>query len=239
MMNNELWIDTRLQPECMKHLTDAINNVEGHSKGNYLNSRSSFIKDKDNWFYDNFLKELTEQMFYQDWDNYYKYHIVKKDPPPNFKLESLWVNYQKQHEYFPIHKHYFLYSFVVFIKIPTVGEEQHRLPFRCPFQESTSDFQFVVQDNEINFSLSPEDEGRILFFPASLRHQVYPFYECEEERITISGNIDFYDPNRPKKQQGVESVIGENEAKKHNIKMMENTIKILKEELEKAGEKEE
>ena len=227
----------------MKYLIDVISPTvvgehEQPRERDHLNSRSFVIKDKDNWFYDNFLKELTEQMFYQDWDNYYKYHIVKKDPPPNFKLESLWVNYQKQHEYFPIHKHYFLYSFVVFIKIPTVGEEQHRLPFRCPFQESTSDFQFVVQDNEINFSLSPEDEGRILFFPASLRHQVYPFYECEEERITISGNIDFYDSNRPIKQEVSVSVY---EEKEKILKMLENHVAATKEELKrmkKTSEKE-
>ena len=31
----------------------------------------------------------------------------------------------------------------------------------------------------------------MLFFPSNLHHQVYPFYGTEEERITISGNIDF------------------------------------------------
>ncbi len=219
-------IDTRLQPECMKHLTDAITTVEGlGTQRDYLNSRSSFITDKDNWFYDNSLKELTEQMFYQDWDNYYKYHIVKKEPPPKFELERMWVNYQKQHEYFPIHKHYFLYSFVVFIKIPTVGEEQHALPFRCPFQESTSNFQFVTQDTEINFSLSPEDEGRMLFFPAWLRHQVYPFYGTEEERVTISGNIRLYDPNEQK------IPVDEYEDKEKMLKILENSVQQVKEEL--------
>ena len=61
-----------------------------------------------------------------------------------------------------------------------------------------SNFQFSMPDpffkrtlslTTINFTLSPEDEGRMLFFPAELQHQVYPFYECEEERITVSGNI--------------------------------------------------
>jgi hypothetical protein len=35
----------------------------------------------------------------------------------------------------------------------------------------------------------------MLFFPAWLLHQVYPFYGTEEERITISGNISLVDPN--------------------------------------------
>ena len=31
----------------------------------------------------------------------------------------------------------------------------------------------------------------MLFFPAKLMHSVYPFYECDKERISISGNIRF------------------------------------------------
>ena len=41
----------------------------------------------------------------------------------------------------------------------------------------------------IEISLEPEDEGRMLFFPAWLSHQVFPFYGTDKERITISGNI--------------------------------------------------
>ena len=29
----------------------------------------------------------------------------------------------------------------------------------------------------------------MLFFPAKLHHIVYPYYNCDEDRITISGNI--------------------------------------------------
>ena len=34
-----------------------------------------------------------------------------------------------------------------------------------------------------------KSEGRMLLFPASLMHSVYPFYNCDKERISISGNI--------------------------------------------------
>ena len=39
------------------------------------------------------------------------------------------------------------------------------------------------------YKMSPEMEGTMLFFPSTLNHQVYPFYNCKEERISISGNI--------------------------------------------------
>ena len=41
------------------------------------------------------------------------------------------------------------------------------------------------------YFLNKESEGTILFFPAKLMHIVHPFYNCDKERITISGNIVF------------------------------------------------
>ena len=42
-----------------------------------------------------------------------------------------------------------------------------------------------------SYHLDKEAEGHILFFPAKLMHTVYPFYNCDKERISISGNIIF------------------------------------------------
>ena len=35
----------------------------------------------------------------------------------------------------------------------------------------------------------PSKEGIILFFPSELSHQVFPFYNCDEDRVSISGNL--------------------------------------------------
>ena len=40
-----------------------------------------------------------------------------------------------------------------------------------------------------SYGLSKGDEGNMLFFPSELHHQVYPFYNCDKTRISISGNI--------------------------------------------------
>ena len=108
----------------------------------------------------------------------------------------MWVNYQKQTEFQPLHRHGGQYSFNVFLKIPTHWKEQHALPMSSNSNmPSASDFQFVWTKKNTeecittNFPLSSEDEGVILFFPAHLLHQVFPFYGTEEERITVSGNI--------------------------------------------------
>ena len=39
------------------------------------------------------------------------------------------------------------------------------------------------------YQLSEESNGTILFFPSKLMHGVYPFYNCDDERISVSGNI--------------------------------------------------
>ena len=39
------------------------------------------------------------------------------------------------------------------------------------------------------YLLNSDYEGTMLFFPAALRHCVYPFYNTDEPRISISGNI--------------------------------------------------
>ena len=37
--------------------------------------------------------------------------------------------------------------------------------------------------------MNPDMEGTMLFFPSALLHGVYPFYNCDEDRISVSGNI--------------------------------------------------
>ena len=249
--NKEPWIDTKLSQKEIDFLHKAISEENKEDASNTLAgniSKSEYIEDKDNWFYETTLKKLTEKLFYRDLDVYHKYYIEKEEPLPEFELTILWVNYMKQHEFNPLHSHNggIGYSFVVFMKIPTHWKEQHALPISAKSNSPyASDFAFVRSEknsetcNAINFPLSPEDEGRMLFFPAWLQHMVYPFYGTEEERITISGNIELYDPNRPKMQEGSGDVY---EQKENMLGMMEKNVEFIKEELKemkKAREKEE
>ena len=193
------YMDVRITEEVMTYLWSIINNSSAREPagkelaGNI--SRSFFIQDKDNLFYENILKSLAELMYCKDWNNYYDIHITKVNSFPIFELRELWVNFQKQYEFNPTHQHTAYFSFVIFMKIPTHWKEQHALPWLHDVAEPlASNFQFIVgQPNgqviPIQIPLSPEDEGRMLFFPGWLSHQVFPFYGSEEERVTVSGNI--------------------------------------------------
>ena len=114
----------------------------------------------------------------------------------NFNLEKLWVNFQRQHEFNPMHDHGGIFSFVIWMKIPTSYEEQRQLPIakNSNSDNQISNFGFTYQDilgNTKNYyyNMEKDIEGYLVLFPSKLLHLVNPFYDCEDERITISGNI--------------------------------------------------
>ena len=227
------WIDTRLSAEHMRYLWNVISeenkrkfNVNSRLAGNI--SKSEEIIDENNWFYENVLKKYTEKLFYDDWDNYRRYRIEKEESPPEFEMDRFWVNYQKKHEFNPLHHHHSGgegYSFVIFMKIPTHWKEQHALPISANSNSPcASNFEFVWSEKETCknklFPLSPKDEGRMLFFRARQSHQVFPFYGTEEERITISGNI-VIEQDQEQELQRME----------HIFEQMKQQIKTVKEQI--------
>ena len=138
-------------------------------------------------------------------DLLFKYTILSKSC--HFALDSLWVNYQKKHEFNPLHHHSGLYSFIVFLKIPydlnkelRVFNDTNRMIekgklIKAQANNRTSKLTFVILDRlgDIQEHLIEVDksfEGKMLMFPAKLNHQVYPFYTSNGYRITVSGNIN-------------------------------------------------
>ena len=248
------WTDTRLTAEELDFLVRATeaarrNPINDSVSVNHQSfqaslagniSKSEKLEDKNNWFYETVLKKQIEKLFLSTDNNYYKYHIEKEEPLPEFEMSSFWVNYQKKHEFNPLHNHNGFYSFVVFMNIPTHWEEQHALPFSVHSNAPcASNFVFVYSENEqikkTEFRLSPEDEGRMLFFPATLQHMVHPFYECEEERVTISGNILQKDSKEEKHPVMPETIVLTGdvyEEKENMLKIMENGVELMKKDLE-------
>ena len=116
----------------------------------------------------------------------------------NYKaeLQSLWVNFQYQNEFNPMHDHTGTYSFVIWLKIPTNFKEQSNKSIaknsRSP--DVISNFALQYTDvfgkiRELLFGMDKDREGQILFFPAQINHSVYAFYDEDDARISVSGNI--------------------------------------------------
>jgi len=87
-----------------------------------------------------------------------------------------WINIQKNYQYIPIHTHDGVYSYTCWIDLPpnSLFEFLYPSTVGTPIREE--------------ISLTPEDEGDLIFFPAGLMHTVHPF-EGDNKRISISGNL--------------------------------------------------
>jgi len=185
---------TRLESyiETARRIPETINE---QLMGNISESRN--LVDVDDWFYRAVLTELILQ--YSKFYPSYETHIdLLTEKSTSYCLHSLWVNFQKENEFNALHNHSGIFSFVIWIKIPTDYREQHAKPISAySGSPCASNFEFrytsmLGELSEHSFFLDQKSEGQMLFFPAKLMHTVYPFYNCSEERISIAGNI-YYD----------------------------------------------
>ena len=188
------WIEVVLDDNEIDFLWKSIEN-RGRDEKSYLagNIDSSYqIFDKDNWFYNTTLQRLCV-----DYESSFR-NVGSNLPTANrhpYYLETLWVNYQRQTEFNPTHDHKGVYSFVIWMQIPTDYNEQKENPianninsdhisnFCFDYRDITGEYQYYA------YAMSKKMEGKMVFFPSKLTHTVYPFYNCSEDRISISGNI--------------------------------------------------
>ena len=188
------WLEKKLSNKEMEFLWKCIDNRKESHKRSLAGQiyESNKLIDRGDWFWQHTLFPLCEE-YYQEFGNLGSTIPVNQIHP--YYLSSFWVNYQKQNEFNPIHDHTGVYSFVIWMKIPTKHFEQNRNPISLKANTHLiSAFQFnftdiMGQTSQYVYEMNPEMEGTILFFPAKLQHGVYPFYNCDEDRISISGNI--------------------------------------------------
>ena len=185
------WLEYDLSKKELDYVWKCIKNKKRSMTADLAgNIDSSFeLEDTNGWFFTNCIANLLNA-----YGNNFKNlgeSIPNSESHPYY-MNSWWVNYQKQHEFNPLHKHFGVYSFVIFMKIPVDFKKQNEgsdnnNPMKSAFQFVYTDIMGGIKTEE--YHLSSKDEGPMLFFPSGLHHQVYPFYNCDKDRITVSGNI--------------------------------------------------
>ena len=189
------WINHQMDDNTVKHIWDCINTARGDNyKGTLVGQidKSYSLKDKNDRLWKTVLAPL-----YQEYGNKWGHRHARVPLKLNMTayLEDMWVNYQNQHEYNPTHDHGGIYSFAAWLKIPTWYEDQAKIGNAAGASTSyngTFNFQYLDifgNHRTVRYDLTPEYENTLLFFPSCLQHCVYPYYNCDEQRISISGNI--------------------------------------------------
>ena len=196
---NPGWLETRLTKKHMDLLWSCIEKRSQEPYPNLAgNLHGSYALEKNDAFYKSTIDPLVRH-WVKSYGNSIFSDQIKLLPWVSGNVETYlndwWVNYQHEGDYNPLHDHGGIFSFVIWMKIPTDWKDQKKLPRSVHSTSSTvSNFQFVYTkpDGRITthtLPMSPSVEGIMIFFPANLKHVVHPFYDCKEERISISGNI--------------------------------------------------
>ena len=192
------WLEGRLNEKEMDYVWRCIENKkQNHSKylaGNITGSYT--LVDRADWFYMNTLKPLCT-VYSEKFRNLGKRVPIHPPARHPYFMMNWWVNFQNQNEFNPNHDHDGIYSFVIFVKIPEGASytKQKRMKMSSQTNAPLSGVFELSYTNTLGsiksypYYLEPSDNGTILFFPSQYRHCVYPFSNCDEERITVSGNI--------------------------------------------------
>jgi hypothetical protein len=176
--------ESKKQPEDMK--SDLAGNISSSIR---LDGNSPLIED--------FVKNVIPIYIDQNIKSYGPPWRTTMKEGQGWNLESLWVNFQRKHEFNPPHDHSGVYSFVIWMQIPTSYAEQKKLPICAESNAdgSISNFGFHYTNSlgrvsQFFYNMEKEAEGYMVMFPSEMKHEVFPFYENDGERISISGNID-------------------------------------------------
>ena len=176
--------ESKKQPEDMKH--DLAGNISSSIR---LDANSPLIQD--------FVKNVIPIYIEQTIKSYGAPWRTTMKEGQGWSLESLWVNFQRKHEFNPPHDHSGVYSFVIWMQIPTSYAEQKKLPIcaESNAKGTISNFAFHYTNSlgrvsQFVYNMEKEAEGYMVMFPSEMKHQVFPFFENDGERISISGNID-------------------------------------------------
>ncbi len=185
------WLEYKLTSQELRYVWESVEKKKGHYSDNLAgnNISSYLLEDNDNWFFLNTLCPLID-IYGSTYGN-----IGEDIPVTNFHpyfMSNWWVNFQKQNDFNPIHHHKGVYSFVIWLKIPIEFSDQNKENITNSPRNSSFCFQLNDMRGRLChyvYQLGKSYEGTMLFFPSELQHIVYPFFNCSEDRISISGNI--------------------------------------------------
>lgn len=199
-MTTKGFVMGRLSAEQLKPFIDEMNTIQNDfSKATPYNETLAGNLEHE-YLVNESLKDYTFELvkpyvYLLNQEYGYLKDIKVLDKPCDEMLHNLWINFQQKYEFNPLHNHSGTTSFVIWLKVPFNMEDELAHPssakarMKCP-----GHFTFVHVDNmgAITQGLLPVDrsyEGMICVFPASLYHQVYPFYTSDEYRVSVSGNL--------------------------------------------------
>jgi len=195
--NQLLYVETKISSSDLQKLKNKAKDCL-KNQNNFKNSNNTLAGNIEKEFH---LNESFEEILFPytsllaDEYNNLNNKILDKQNQSNWVSTGSWINFQKKHEFNPLHDHTGIYSFVLWIQIPYDLKEELEFKNSKNSNEplnSLFSFTYLNQYGQIVESELPIDktwEGTMILFSSKLRHQVFPFFTSDDYRISISGNL--------------------------------------------------
>ena len=181
-----------LLEEIDRECAGIMEKFEQHTQDQY---NSQLIGQIENEFALKKTPEVLQNFLGMFCKHYYSHWTKREDVNQTFRIAESWVNFQKKHEYNPIHNHSGVLSFVLWLQIPYDVTEELSLPQSIKSNKPSAslfNFHYTNLNGDIavnSIPVSKEHEGMLMLFPSWLNHSVNPFYTSDDYRISVSGNI--------------------------------------------------
>lgn len=152
--------------------------------GNLRSGRSLHYGEK---FTKSFEPIVMDKVF-RFMDNAQKVFNIQLPEKESLGLETLWINYQKQYDFNPLHVHSHFLSFVVYCDIPSsIFRDQAECNMPLSGQIVFRYGETITPLSSQTYNVKPE-KNLMFIFPSKLDHVVYPFF-TDDTRISVAGNI--------------------------------------------------
>ena len=178
---NNFWLEYQVDQDIMDYVKLQIELAKEYERHELVGHISSSLRLPD--------QELKLSRYIEEKAKELDYVVGCK-----YTMNDMWVNFQKKHEFYPIHKHACKLSFVLWVQVPYTYEDERKSEAAAGIAEhhvaGCFEFLYTTVLGYIDKFLYPPTENVLLIFPANLPHTVYPFYTSDETRISISGNLN-------------------------------------------------
>tara|TARA_B100002019_G_C21075439_1_gene501133 strand:+ start:77 stop:724 length:648 start_codon:yes stop_codon:yes gene_type:complete len=178
---DDLWKTIhKSSPDSASWDGNTLLDIDTHSK--------QWSMSDDGTFQKNVLMPMVEEYFKQ-------FDVPFSHKTSNYHglvLNRLWTRASTEGDYQSLHDHQGVFTFVVWMKVPFDGEDEHTV--QGGFRPYASDFGLVYTNtcgslSKQHWTLTPKMEGTILLFPSDINHIVYPHFTTKEYRISVAGDI--------------------------------------------------
>lgn len=109
------------------------------------------------------------------------------------KFNRFWARVSEYNHYQSIHNHHGVFSFVVWLKIPSDWKDEQE-DIKQFYYPHATDFILSYTDTignikTKNYKLCPDMEGTMIVFPSQMNHSVMPGSLNNGVRISVAGDI--------------------------------------------------